>query len=36
MHILKRNNIGLNRKMLAQLSILHPKGFAALTTTLTK
>ena len=36
MHFLKRNNIGLNRKMLAQLSILHPKGFEKLTTTITK
>jgi large subunit ribosomal protein L20 len=33
MNALKRNNIGLNRKVLAQLSILHPKGFVALTTT---
>ena len=30
-HVLKRNNVQLNRKVLAQLSVLHPQSFQTLT-----
>nr|YP_009294214.1 ribosomal protein L20 [Palmaria palmata]YP_009739121.1 50S ribosomal protein L20 [Palmaria decipiens]AOM67654.1 ribosomal protein L20 [Palmaria palmata]QIC19560.1 50S ribosomal protein L20 [Palmaria decipiens] len=30
MHLLKESNIGLNRKMLAQLAIIDPRSFEAL------